>query len=454
MLIPFPFEDGQAVFGDEESQLALQRCFVDAAIHLDGKSVSEDQWPSIGEFETDGRTLRFSVKAAGEKVRIATTWSSSVRFPTEIGASPWGYYVITLSSEGIKDLCESRFPHPVSGSSSPSGQGGVSWLRLCAKCVTVTPESLSSIRVFDGVNPKADGPHFVLRGDVSVRPGNNMQLTEQEDGGIVLNAVPGAGFGIVPCVCDNAPSGDASSLAGPDGHVRLLNDTCYDIEPRVETVVENGVEVKIGTLQIHHKCTACCTCEMYESIVTERLKPLADAIRSAKADMRGYLSDYENAVRAFNQRIARPTLADLSLSLSGMPVGGNISPKLSGTNIKGRMGRCAFTAILRNSSYFEVHATLQALSGTNSVVESSASWSDEDGSPKSKTSNSAGGMIGYDFVLYPGRSLAITYVSMKSEMVGAPTTGGYAGSVTFSLKYKRSDGTLANLGALNKTVEV
>ena len=95
--------------------------------------------------------------------------------------------------------------------------------------------------------------------------------------------------------------------------------------------------------------------------MNDRLVPLSNAVRQARSDLRRYLSDYESAVRRFNQRLMRPTLSDVRLSLSGMPVGANLSPKLSETKVKGKMGRCAFTAILRNSSYSVITATVYSL---------------------------------------------------------------------------------------------
>lgn len=465
MLIPFPFEDGQFLLWSRpeiaaEAQIALQRCFVDAGIYVDSESILEGEWPSIGSFSTSGSTVSFSISAAGSLKQISVD-ASDERFPYVSGKTPWGSYVIVMSSEGMKDFCSfcssnsiSPSSPPAQGNSSTSGQEGY-YLRLCAKCVTMKQHGLSSIMVYDGVSPKEDGPHFVLTGDVSVKPGNNMTILEPDEGvGVSLNAVPGAGLGTVPC----GTSGQSCSLpriSSPDGHVRLFNDTCYDLEPGQTYEISVDGEPRMSRdMIIHAKCTSCCTCAMYESIVNDRLAPLFDIVKSSKESIDGLLSDYESAVKRFNQRIKRPSLSDISLSLTGMPIGKNLSPKLSNTSVRGKMARCAFTAMLKNSSYANIYATVLELSGTDSVVEASASWSDEDGSPKSKTGNSAGSIIGSSFTVYPGRSLAVTFISKKSGMVKSVSTGGYSGAISFVLSYSAQEGVSGGLGVLRRSVEV
>jgi hypothetical protein len=308
--------------------------------------------------------------------------------------------------------------------------------------------------VYDGVNPRDKGPHFVLKGNVSVKPGNNMILSDTEENGIQIGAVPGAGMGTVPCLCEDMASVN-SPIMSPDGHTRIFNDTCYDIEPWIESVIENGAVVKrIGHIQLHAKCTACCTCAMYESIVNDRLVPLSNTVRQARSIIAKHLSDYESAVRRFNQRLSKPTLSDVRLSLSGMPVGANLSPKLDETGVKGRMGRCAFTATLRNSSYSVITATVYSLEGSDVVAEVSVSWSDENGIPKSKSGNSASDIVGKSFTIMPGMSLVIAFVSVKNDMVGSASTGGYSGSISVGLSYSSEGGRSGSLGILRKTVEV
>ncbi len=458
MLIPFPFEDGQVLAWPdkaEEAQLLLDRCFVDAGVSVHGADIA-DGWPSIGKLATGASWISFVLSAGGME-RPITISATDARFPIVSGKADFGSYVIVASSEGIRDFlsfCSSNsISPPVPGSSSPSERVGDFFLRLCAKCVTRSPIGLTSIKVYDGVNAKSEGPHFVLKGDVAIKPGNNMLLSEPDENGIQIGAVPGAGMGVVPCMCeDNAVV--KSPIMSPDGHTRIFNDTCYDIEPWIETKSEGGVTERIGHIQLHAKCTACCTCAMYESIVNDRLAPLSAIVRQAKADIASQLSEYENAVKRFNQRLLRPTASDVRLSLSGMPVGANLSPKLAETKVKGKMGRCAFTAILRNSSYSVINATVYSLAGSDTVVEASASWSDADGTPKSKTGNAASDIVGQTFSIMPGMSLVVTFVSVKNEMVGAASTGGYKGSISVGLSYSTENGPSGSLGIMRKSVEV
>ena len=510
MLIPFPFEDGRRLAWntgsadlDDEAQRLIERCFVDACVNVSGADI-ENGWPSIGGFSVGPSNLSFSVSAGGSDVAVTLAESAS-GFPIVSGKAPFGSYVVVTSAEGIMDFLafcsENSISPPVPGSSSPSERDGV-FLRLCAKCVTKSPVGLTSIRVYDGVKPsgfdtKYNGylvgdtcsrnglfyvclkniskgsewddddwevvslmdiskrnPNFIMTGNVAVKPGNNMLLSEPDENGIQIGAVPGAGMGVVPCSCENKAV-VKSPIMSPDGHTRIFNDTCYDVEPWIESVEEEGVVVKrIGHIQLHAKCTACCTCAMYESIVNDRLVPLSNAVRQARSDLGRYLSDYESAVRRFNQRLMRPMLSDVRLSLSGMPVGANLSPKLSDTKVKGKMGRCAFTAILRNSSYSVITAMVYSLTGSDSVVEASASWSDEDGVPKSKSGNSASDIVGQSFTIMPGMSLVVAFVSVKNDMVGAASTGGYVGSISVGLSYSTDGGPSGSLGILRKTVEV
>ena len=462
MLVPFPFEDGQTLaWGsgspdlDAEAQRLLERCFADAFVNAYGADI-EDGWPSIGGFSAGDSRMSFSICAGGMSASVTISDSAS-RFPILSGRAPFGSYVVVMSSEGLRDFLsfcsEKSISPPAPGSSSPSVRDGV-FLRLCARCAAKSPSGLTSIRVFDGVNPKSSGPHFVLKGNISVIPGNNMLISDPDENGMQIGAVPGAGMGTVPCSCEDVAS-VKSPIMSPDGHTRIFNDTCYDIEPWIESVIENGAVVKrIGHIQLHAKCTACCTCAMYESIVNDRLVPLSNAVRQARADIARQLSDYESAVKRFNQRLTRPTLSDVRLSLSGMPVGANLSPKLAETGVKGRMGRCAFTATLRNSSYSVVTATVYSLAGSDVVAEVSASWSDENGVPKSKSGNSASDMVGQSFTVMPGMSLVIAFVSVKNDMVGAASTGGYSGSISVGLSYSSEGGRSGSLGILRKTVEV
>ena len=461
-LIPFPFEDGQCLGWECEdrnmAQLALQKCFVDAGIVVRSMRMPDTEWPSIGLFSVSGSTIGFTISYNGNDIRL-TVSSSSKKFPIVSGDSQWGSYVIVLSSEGIRQFCEfcdrNGVSPPSSGSSSTSLTDGDCFLRLCAKCITLVPDGLSSIMVYDGVNERSEGPHFILTGDISVKPGNNMIVSDagNEENSIGLSAEPGAGMGIIRCECQNVSS-SGSLIVSPDGHTRIFNGTCYDLEPCETTEISvAGVKRRSRKLKIHSKCTACCTCGMYESIVNRRLAPLSTIIRGAKSSIGSYLRKYEDAVKRFNSRISHPKLSDVTMSLSGMPSGRKLSSKISGNLVKGKMDRCAFVAIVRNASFSNIEVNVTSMSGTDTIVEASASWSSSDGSPNSKTGDSARSIVGSTFTLYQGMSLVITFVSVKSKMVSSVATGGFTGSVSVGLSYKKN-GTKKSLGTLEKTVSV
>ena len=452
-LVAFPFADDQCLAWPvdvprAEAQRALERCFADAAVNLNVEAVDAAAWPRLMNFTVSGTTLSFVLTAAGASIPLSVAVARTP-FPILSGRAPFGTYVLVLCAEAVRAFCTSDFPPPVAGNSSASWREEGSSLRLCPKCVTFRPVGLRTLRVYDGVGKKSDGPHFVLTGDIALQPGNNIQLTEPgETNGIRLNAVPGAGLGVVPCGCTGGEE-KVSPLFSSDGHTRIFNDTCYDVEPQIRT--EGGK--RIGVLQMHAKCTACCTCEMYASLVNDRLAPIATRVRQAKSQIAGFLTDYEEAVARFNRRLVNPTLEDVPVSLSGMPVGSKLGVKLEKTQVKGKMGRCAFTAIVRNASFATLTATIYALSGTDEVVESTAAWSDADGNPMSQTSDWANGLVGKAFEIQPGRALVVTFISVRKELVGSVRTGGYTGSISVGLAYTASGGS-GSLGIVKKTVEV
>lgn len=505
MLIPFPFEDGQCIpvaSGDElsrETQIMLNRCFVDASFVSVNTSVPEGEWPAIGdigyECTRSVKSISFDVRAFGRVFRISQS-ACDDPFPIVSGHDGPVNYVITLSSEGIRDFCtfgESQelgspitlSSPPSTGCSSPSWQGGVFWLRMCAKCVNVRQLSTYSIEVYDGMRPAEFGtngkgyligdicwrngfhrcvsavapwsswkdadwepisiqdvrPSFTLSGEVKLRSGNNIRMAgdDEDENSVELNAEPGAGLGRIPCQCDDKQIPWAILMAGPDGHMRIFNDTCYDLEPSTTT----------GVLKMHAKCTACCTCEMYESIVNDKLAGIAKSVRESKGRIRKIVRSYDDHVKMFNSMMGSPRESDIDVTLSGMPIGANVSPKIKNKNVKGRMQRCSFTAVIRNSSFFTVTVSGLSISGTDSIVEASAAWSDSNGNPKSKSGDNASAITSGEYSVYPGRSLVIMFISAKNNMVNSVSTGGYVGRISASVYYGSS-----LVGSYSKSVSV
>ena len=440
MLRAFPFEDATELACPEDALPVLSgiyRCFVDASLFI--KEAPGQVRPYLSDFSATVDSLSFSLRVGGHSTSISVARASDQKFPIVSGMEIWGNYMIVLSSEGVSDFCANSHNIPslveVFNSSSSTREG--SCFAFCNKFLTYSPRSLSSISVYNGVDPKEDGPHFIVSGDVSIRAGNNMVLGQDEDDSqaVSIAAEPGAGTGKIPCISDQVAS-SKPLLAGPYGHVRIFNDTCYDLEPNTKT----------GQIMIHAKCTACCTCEMYESIVNDRLAKLAEVVRTARGFIQEMYQDYESAVAAFNSRISRPTLSDFSLSLSGMPIGAQISPKIGNKDVKGKMERCVFTATLANNSYFDVSASVSLLTGSDEVVESTAVWTDKAGEPLSETVD---GAISGTYDVYPGRSLVITFVAAHKDMVSSVTTGGFTGDISLNIAW---DG--GAIGALSKSIEV
>ena len=454
-LSTYPFEDGEYERGlskDPTGQLRLwKRCFVDASIMINSTSIPDGGWPTVSYFGyTQARHLIFDLSVCGTRktLHYAPKSGSSQEYPIFSGEEDWGWYTFTLSTEAINNYTmriEDYFGEDGDGIVQGTGSDP---LRLCARCVTLKPAELTSIRVYDGVQSKSSGPHFVLSGDVNILPGYNMQLAEPEsETGVELNAVAGAGLGVIPCECTKSER-SASPIFSSDGHSRMFNDTCYDIEP----YVRNGN----GYLKIHAKCTACCTCDMYASIVNDRLADLAKQIRQSKEDLDTLLSEYELSVAKFNERINTQTIDDFTLSLSGMPVGSNVGSNLKNEKLKGYMLRCACSATLKNSSYKTAYAKIASIGGSSSkMLEVTASWENENGDLASWTGNSQSDAIGKGFFVKSGHSLVVTWISCAKKLIHKTRPFDFSEQITFIIKEGWTGKTNGKkVGTLTKKVEV
>lgn len=437
---------------------AVFGCFADASVWISSDTAAGG-WPAVSSISAkDGQapSISFVLSADGSDAPVEAS-ASGDEFPIVSGRTSFGAYVFVFSSEGIRELVSvlsdfgirAILPPDPDSPSSPAREGDGALL-LCSKCVTLTPSSLSSIRVYDGVSDRGSGPHFVVDGNVRFATGNNMAFSEA-DGvrGFMVSASPGSGSGRVSCGC-GGKSVVESALKSPDGHVRLFNDACYDIEPgEVGSVVVDGVARVSRELKIHAKCTACCTCDMYASIVNDRLVALSNAVRSAKADVGSLLGTYEHAVNLFNERMSKPDRSDVMMSMTGMPVGAKLSPKLDAADVRGKMERCAFSVVVKNRSFVNMSVKVVALSGSDTIVEAAAAWSDLSGAPKTKNADSGSGIVGSSFPVYPGRTLCITFVSVRNQMVKSVSAARYSGSATVSVSY--AGGAIGNF---SKSVEV
>lgn len=414
----FPLADGQPVPVDDDVRTALFGCIVDAMVSV--SSPDDARSPRICNIGSDGTTFRVSVAMGQDFTPVSVSWSAAGQseYPVVSGKTSWGFYTIVFSSEGIRDLgpLDLVFPSSAALVSSSAEEG----LYFSPKAVNRASDGVSSIRVFDGVRPKEDGPHFVLGGDVLIRPGNNMTLgrypDEGDEGGVEISAVPGAGMGVVPCRCSSAGV-VSSGLKSEDGHVRLFNDTCYDLEPSTSS----------GVLKIHAKCTACCTCDMYSSIVDDRLAVLSDSIRKARRDIQDALSVYEENVRAFNRRIASPEEEDIVVTMSGSALGKNMATKTN--SIAGSLDRASFRALVVNNAFVDVVITVTGMQSSGVIKDSTLNLG------AARSVHGGGSLVDQSFVLSPGGCAAIAFVAVGRQL-STRAGASFTGSVSFSAEFR------------------
>jgi len=400
----YPLADGQDVPMEYGKEQLLYGCIVDAMISI--FDPDEIMLPRICNISSDGTTLRLSIAVGSEEVPLSVAWSStrSTQYPIVSGPAPWGYYTMVFSSDGIRDLgrMEPIFPSSAPNDSS-SAEEGFSGLYLAPRAVCRSPMGLRSIMVFDGVHPKSEGPHFIVGGDVAIKPGNNIKIEDPADrgddiNGMVVSAIPGAGAGRVASVKDTANT-VVSQLRSEDGHVRIFNDTCYDIEP--STASAGALP---GHIKIHAKCTACCTCDMYSSIVNDRLSTLFDMVKEARRTIGDLQDKYETHVEKFNRRISKPSADDIYVKLIGTAIGHNLSTKTP--NIRGTLSRASFKCVVRNDFFEPVSITFvkNQASGGSTIEDTSL-----------KTSGGIsrhvdGALINNVFILGPGEYAIVNFV--------------------------------------------
>ena len=400
----YPLADGQDVPLEDGKRQLLLGCIVDAMISIFDSD--DARLPRVCNISSDGTTLRLSIAVGEDEVPLSVAWAStrSTPYPIVNGPAPWGYYTMVFSSEGIRDLgyMEPIFPSSATNDSS-SAEEGFPGLYFSPRAICRSPEGLRSIMVYDGVQPKSEGPHFIVGGDVAIKPGNNIRLEDpagrgDDVDGVVVSAIPGAGAGRVASV-KNTANAVSSPLKSEDGHVRIFNDTCYDLEPSTA-----NAGALPGHIKIHAKCTACCTCDMYSSIVNDRLSVLFGLVKQAKGVINELKDKYETHVAMFNGRISKPSPEDIYVKLTGTAIGNNLSTKTP--NIKGSLSRASFRCIVRNDSF-------EAVSVTFVRNQASGNCTIEDTSLKTSGGVSQhvnGALRNYVFMLGPGEYASVNFV--------------------------------------------
>ena len=402
--IRYPFEE------DSTAPDEVLGCFVDAAIQPVGHN---DPEPVVSSVSASSSTITFKLAGRGE-ITLSCTRSRS-RFPVVSGTTEWCRYAFVLSSDGIGELVE-------------SGKSFSGTLRFSRRCICEAPSVVDSILVYGGTGVNEYGfrytideameeePDAIVSGDASVVSGYNMEMADTEDG-ITLSAVPGGGAGVAPCGCDSSgDDGAAKWLVCENGHARLFNDTCYDVEAYQESRLK-------GFLKIHAKCTPCCTCEMYESIVNGRLIPLRDKIEEDAAVIDAVDLKYEEYVNKWNDRLHKAFPEDIVVTMTAVPL--DAAATDVGGPVFGKMDRCGFSVSMRNDSFVDVTMRASKIISNGDVFQSNLSYMEGD-SPKVVAVPPD---EGFSVVLKPGRSAVLSYFVRLNKMVQTDSQSGFMSKI-------------------------
>lgn len=434
--IRFPFADDSSLNyseGDDpgiqnEKSLLVFGCFVDALIQpLNSNIVTT---PLITNITIQGTTISFTLtqEETPSFTERLTCAASDILFPIIQGKTSWCWYVFVLSSDGIREL---------SSQADYIGDISTSILRFNTRCLTSYPTGVTSLKVYSGdkINQStgsrysvydilATPPDAVLKENISLHEGYNTSLTQpptllsidDTDQTCSIAAVPGAGLGVK--VCGDEPTSENTSVSGfysADGHSCLYNDTCYDFFP-VKMSEEKAY------LYLQAKCTACCTCEMYEDIVNNKLIPLKTEILNAQQSLNSSLELYEENVKKWNIRLKKVYPEDIIISTVGIPLDA-AATNLSSSTIRGKMNRCGFSVTVRNNSFVTVKASFQKLMTTGTLHELQVSYIDEELNPYVDVLGEK--VPEKDYTLLPGRSLILTGFIRGRNLVRTDVASGF-----------------------------
>ena len=413
--IRYPFADDSTLSIPEGSARAVFGCFVDAMIQL--KDHRSDIVPKVIGISLLEHTLSFTLSGPSRIVLNCTR--SKSRFPVITGKTDWCWYTFVLSSDGIREL---ESITDLDGLSSDE-------LELSPHCIGMPSLGVSTIEVYGGLK-EHDGrrltlqealeasPDAIISGDIGIEEGFNAALSS-EGTDLTVTASPGAGAGTAPCPCEQTDQDSTRrGIWSKDGHVRLFNDTCYDYLP-------SGQERLSGSLILQAKCKACCTCEMYETLVNGRLVPLKNAILYAKRNLDRTLEDYEDSVRKWNERIHTATEDDIVMTMTAVPME-SAGTNLSGSGVSGRMSRCGFTANVRNDSFVNVKVVIDGITANGKIFQQTLGYLSGD-TPVVKSS-----AAGQSVTLQPGKSLLISYFVRSDSYQRKSSRAGFSSTVRIS----------------------
>lgn len=419
--IRYPFADDSLLSTSDSNALSVFGCFVDAYVQI--KDPNSTTVPKVTHISITGATLSFDL--TGDSTVNITCTASRDRFITIQNQSDWCWYTFVLSSDGIKELSEIEQNIDVSNDE----------LQFSDRCIGQSSIGVTSLQIYGGEHKDdATGkrytrseamlhpPDRIITGNVTIQAGNNISFSSRQAytavsgvadaNAITLNAIPGAGLGRVPCSCEDVVEFKTPGILSNDGHSRLFNDTCYDLIP-VQYSRESA------DLRVHVKCKACCTCEMYASIVNDKLVPLKDELLSIKDSLEATENTYEQNVDKWNDRIENAKPDDIVISVTGVPLEA-AATHLSGSKVSGYMSRCSFSATVRNDSFVTIRAELTDLTSNGDIFEKQVSYIDESLEPRiiKMPGNSA------NFTLPPGRSATMTcFIRLRNKVVTDAQTG-------------------------------
>lgn len=440
-LIRYPFADNSVVnTGNPKTDSELKSrllfgCFSDAAIQMKASFTFEDV--KITQLAIQGHTLKFAI-TNGHTSTVLSCTRTTTKFPVVYGATDWCWYTFVLSSDGIRALEEN-----VESVGNVTSQT----FSLNTKCLGVNPPQVTSIAIYGGsrineltgkrltlVEALSEKPDVIVTGDTGIREGYNIKLGAgiiplsflSAENSIVINAVAGAGMGTAPCSCiKKEVEFKTPGLIASDGNLRLFNDTCYDLVPNKKPAVESD---KIeGTLEINAKCKACCTCDMYASIVNDQLVPLKERIIHSRDMVTKVFSTYEDNVTKWNERIANASPEDVVISLTGVALDA-AGTNLIGGDVAGRMSRCGYTLTIRNDAFVPLEIRLSQFSSNGAPFEAQVSYMQDADTPVVMPLDLSQPEI-CSITLVAGRTLTVTYFTRLSSMSKTDRQQGFLSSM-------------------------
>ena len=449
--IRYPFADDSTLPLEDALSRLVFGCFVDAAVQPKVKDLNT---PKITGIYLQKHTLHFSLICEGQDAVDLSCTRTVKRYGTVTGDAdcPWCWFVFTLSMDGIKALEDTDLPDISEAE-----------LELSPRCLGPMIGGVTSISIYDGhtqtdsagrratrAEAMESGPDIVISsGDVTFRYGYNTSFDYGNDWDILadsaskqfrLAADAGAGLGRIPCEEQEETVFRMPGLISPDGHTRIFNDTCYDF-------ANHRTDESHGETKMHVKCTACCTCGMYEYIVNSRLVPLKNSILESRDTLDSTLATYETNVQKWNARLTTCLPDDIAISYTAVPLE-SAGTDLQNGKVKGRMSRCGVSITVRNDSFVSVLVQFSDFMSNGDAFEGQISYMKNSYTPEIIQIGDFSLPI-QGFSLPTGRSAVLTYFIRLSDMVTTNKQTGFISNIKVTVSH---DGVAIVSKTLNITV--